>query len=161
MYSGDVPDYIKNISSPRRKRHFDSLLKKAPKVILQLMSCHLKNLQWKDVSTTYNAWVEDFAMLNIFFGQESVLGWALESFHDLVNSEMTSSLSRYGTQHHHGPCRFCLVSGRAVWPFLWVQRHLFLRDHLMGFFTTVQEHSSIRQETLREINKNSCSKNLF
>ena len=78
MYSGDVPDYIKNISSPRRKRHFDSLLKKASKVILQLMSCHLNNLQWKDVSTTYNAWEEDFAVLNIFFGQESVLGWALK-----------------------------------------------------------------------------------
>ena len=77
MYSGDVPDYIKNISSPRRKRHFDSLLKKASTVILQLMSCHLNNLQWKDVSTTYNAWEEDFAVLNIFFGQESVLGWSL------------------------------------------------------------------------------------
>ena len=77
MYSGDVPDYIKNISSPIRKRHFDSLLKKASKVILQLMSCHLNNLQWKEVSTTYNAWEEDFAVLNIFFGQESVLGWAL------------------------------------------------------------------------------------
>ena len=78
MYSGDVPDYIKNISSPIRKRHFDSLLKKASKVILQLMSCHLNNLRWKDVSTTYNAWEEDFAVLNIFFGQESVLGWALK-----------------------------------------------------------------------------------
>ena len=79
MYSGDVPDYIKNISSPRRKRHFDSLLKKASKVILQLMSCHLDNLHWKDASKTYNAWVEDFAMLNIFFGQESVLGWVLRN----------------------------------------------------------------------------------
>ena len=77
MYSGDVPVYIKNISSPKRRRHFDSLLKKASQVILQLKSCHLNNLQWKDVSTTYNAWEEDFAVLNIFFGQESVLGWAL------------------------------------------------------------------------------------
>ena len=103
MYSGDVPDYIKNISSPIRKRHFDSLLKKASKVILQLMSCHLNNLQWKDVSTTYNAWEEDFAVLNIFFGQESVLGWALK-IEALFNFMMFSSLSRNGTQHLNGPC---------------------------------------------------------
>ena len=35
MYSGGVPDYIRNISSPIRKRHFDSLIKKAQKVIVQ------------------------------------------------------------------------------------------------------------------------------
>ena len=55
MYSEDVPDYIKNISSPRRKRHFDSLLKKASKVILQLMSCH-RGEQWSFFGSDVIQW---------------------------------------------------------------------------------------------------------
>ena len=78
MYSGDVPDYIKNINSPRRNRHFDSLLKKAQKVTDQIAVIIPQNLQQKNESTTYDAWEEDIAVLNIFFGQESVLGRVLQ-----------------------------------------------------------------------------------
>jgi hypothetical protein len=53
--AGAVPGYIKGLASNRRKRHYDTLL----------------NIEPLTGRTTYDAWEEDLAVVNIFFGQET------------------------------------------------------------------------------------------
>ena len=77
--SESIPDYIANITSPKRARHFDSLVKMDPEVSVtkkgEEHSSILIPPQNGDATTyKYDAWEEDIATLNIFFGQESVMG---------------------------------------------------------------------------------------
>ena len=102
MYSGDVPDYIKNISSPRRKRHFDSLLKRASKVILQLMSSKYSAME---------GCVHDLQRLGGGLCRAEHLLWTricaglvFKKIEALFNFMKFSSLSRNGTQYLDGPC---------------------------------------------------------
>ena len=69
-----LPDYIENIASAKRTRHFDTLIKLPPKVNKRKQGKHVFNSLNQGGPTTYNAWEEDFATLNIFFGQETVMG---------------------------------------------------------------------------------------
>ena len=67
-----LPDYIKNIGSPQRNKHFDSLIKLPSQVKYQNSPLCSHNFQVGQ--NTYNAWDQDIATLNIFFGQETVMG---------------------------------------------------------------------------------------
>ena len=100
----NLPDYIQDFSNPNRAEHFDSIIKLRSKVFLifpfSLKIClnikhniRMSNLStifislfvWKkknicnlvlfeDKSDTYDAWRKDLAMINIFFGQETIMG---------------------------------------------------------------------------------------
>ena len=59
-YNGSVgpnPSYISSMASPMRRRHRDDIL--------------VTKTTQEDV---YNAWREDIAVVNIFFGKETVMG---------------------------------------------------------------------------------------
>ena len=86
-----LPDYIKGLSNPKRGKYYDSLVKLQPKVTTETPNSMLMVkitvsdttmmrynffLCLEDMSeaSTYNAWEEDMARLDIFFGQETVMG---------------------------------------------------------------------------------------
>ena len=59
-YNGTVepsPSYISTMASPMRRKHRDDIL--------------VTKTTQEDV---YNAWEEDIAVVNIFFGKETVMG---------------------------------------------------------------------------------------
>ena len=66
-----TPSYISNLASPMRKRHKDSLLVTKPKVI---ESSHFIDYFMILKDDYYNAWKEDMAVVNIFFGKDTVMG---------------------------------------------------------------------------------------
>ena len=74
-----LPDYIKSIFSPKRSKHVDSLIKLPSEVKNLVKNICSSNAQGGP--TTYNAWDEDIATLNVFFGQDTVMG---ENFHDAI-----------------------------------------------------------------------------
>ena len=86
-----LPDYIKGLSNPKRGKYYDSLVKLQPEVTPQTANSMLmvnltvsdtimmrsnSFLCFEDMSEgdSYNAWEEDLATLDIFFGQETVMG---------------------------------------------------------------------------------------
>ena len=70
-----MPDYIKGLSNPNREKYYDSLVKLQPEVNrLNILIILISFEDMDEASATYNAWEEDLATLNIFFGQETVMG---------------------------------------------------------------------------------------
>ena len=70
-----LPDYIKGLSNPNREKYYDSLVKLQPEVNrLSILIILISFEDMDEASATYNAWEEDLATLNIFFGQETVMG---------------------------------------------------------------------------------------
>ena len=66
-----TPSYISTLASPMRMRHKDSLLVTTPKVI---KSSHSSDYSIVLKDDYYNAWKEDMAVVNIFFGKDTVMG---------------------------------------------------------------------------------------
>ena len=66
-----TPSYISTLASPMRMRHKDSLLVTKPKVI---ESSHSLDYSIVPKDDYYNAWKEDMAVVNIFFGKDTVMG---------------------------------------------------------------------------------------
>ena len=65
-YSGSVdpnPSYISSLPSPMRRRHKDDLLVRKNTVSTLYIQ-----------EDFYNAWEEDIAVVNIFFGKKTVMG---------------------------------------------------------------------------------------
>jgi len=54
-YDSSIPSYISNLANPMRRRHKDQLL------------------VTESTDDFYNAWEEDIAVVNIFFGKDTVM----------------------------------------------------------------------------------------
>ena len=90
----------------------------------------------------YNAWEEDIAVVNIFFGEETVMGGIDQNYHrpSLGQTQLVASLfislslvcNRDGEEDKDGTNRVHLFDGRPLWTLPWIQLHLLLRDHLLG-----------------------------
>ena len=65
------PSYISSLPSPMRQRHRDVLLTSKSTVGLQRLDVDDMCLHQE---TSYNAWDEDIAVVNIFFGKDTVMG---------------------------------------------------------------------------------------
>ena len=80
-YREPVPSYISSLASPMREIHQDDLIatQATVKYVAQTTLIYFykqfvnKRLQDQGDSL-YNAWEEDIAMVNIFFGEETVMG---------------------------------------------------------------------------------------
>ena len=74
-----IPSYISDLESPMRKKHQDKLIGKQAKVIQTdendswYVVVHWNCFKDK-ADKEYNAWEEDIAVVNIFFGEETVMG---------------------------------------------------------------------------------------
>ena len=82
----------------------------------------------------YNAWEEDIAVVNIFFGKDTVMG---EKMSVLLFHEC--SFQRTGAKHQDGTGGLHCLPWRALWPLPWVQHHLLPRDYLLGSHWLLQE----------------------
>ena len=65
-----IPAYISALANPMRKRHKDDLL--VTESTVKPSATDIFNLYLKD--ELYNAWEEDIAVVNIFFGKDTVMG---------------------------------------------------------------------------------------
>ena len=96
----------------------------------------------------YNAWEEDIAVVNIFFGEETVMGGIDLNYHgsSLGQTQLVASLfislsldcNRDGAQNKDGTDRVHLLPWRPLWTLPWLQLHLLLRDHLLGNHRPIQ-----------------------
>ena len=73
------PSYISSLPSPMRQKHRDVLLTSKSTVGLQRLDVDDMCLHQE---TSYNAWDEDIAVVNIFFGKETVMGRKVFFPHD-------------------------------------------------------------------------------
>ena len=64
-----VPSYISSLPSPLRRRHKDDLLAADSTVV-----CSARRYDCAPKDEYYNAWEEDIAVVNIFFGKDTVMG---------------------------------------------------------------------------------------
>ena len=74
-----IPSYISTLPSPIRRRHTDNLLvsksQARPEMLLEPYQMMLKmSLVLLIDGEFYNAWEEDIALVNIFFGKDTVMG---------------------------------------------------------------------------------------
>ena len=70
-YESTLPSYISTLSNPMRRRHKDQLIVTESKV--KILNCNfLTFISIED--ELYNAWEEDIAVVNIFFGKDTVMG---------------------------------------------------------------------------------------
>ena len=108
----------------------------------------LKENELFQAESEYNAWEEDIAVVNIFFGKETIMGeiklWNIILF---FNAWMIRLLPfniavafpvksfffcRNGKEDQNGSNRVHLVPGRPLWTLSWLQLHLFFRNRLLG-----------------------------
>ena len=80
-YREPVPSYISSLASPMREIHQDDLIatqatvKYVAQTTLIYFCKPIVNQRLQDQGDSlYNAWEEDIAMVNIFFGEETVMG---------------------------------------------------------------------------------------
>ena len=74
--SSTMPSYIKSLVSHKRKGYFDNFIEMRKKVTSrQEMYFNLDVSENEPV--TYDAWKEDIAVVNFFFGQNTVIGECL------------------------------------------------------------------------------------
>ena len=70
-YDSFLPSYISTLSNPMRKRHKDQLL------VTESTVKHWAAILFMFDSIEdefYNAWEEDIAVVNIFFGKDTIMG---------------------------------------------------------------------------------------
>ena len=142
-YNGSIdpnPPYISSLTSPIRKKHKDDLLvtKTPVRNFDILLCCDLSLiLSWKDF---YNAWEEDIAVVNIFFGKETVMG-----VKSLIISTKPDFNLRIREEHQDGPCGLHRLSWRTLRPLSRLQHRLLRRDHLLGRCQGVSEYDAQKE----------------
>ena len=85
--TASTPDYISSlasVASPMRERHQDSLLVTKAKVIKGSPSADC-SIFFNLKDDYYNAWKEDIAVVNIFFGKETVMGENTELSYEIAD----------------------------------------------------------------------------
>ena len=70
-YESSLPSYISTLSNPMRRRHKDQLLV-TESTVKALAANVLTFISIED--EFYNAWEEDIAVVNIFFGKDTIMG---------------------------------------------------------------------------------------
>ena len=132
-----IPSYISSLTSPIRKKHKDDLLvTKTPVRDFDFwLCCDLSLiLSLKDF---YNAWEEDIAVVNIFFGKETVMGEKRP-----IISIKPDFYFRIREEHQDGPCGLHRLSWRTLWPLSRLQHRLLCRDHLLDSCQGVEKHAA-------------------
>ena len=138
----EVPSFISTLPSSLRKRHKDDLL--ASDSAVWLTYCHqfdctlqrlLFILNLRKVSTTTPG------MRTLLLSTSSLartLWWVMH----LVWYKRLKIiiLIRNGEKHQDGSCGFHRLSWRPLWSLSWLQHHLILRNHLLGFHWILQSH---------------------
>ena len=69
--NNSIPAYISTLANPMRRRHKDDLLY-TESTVKPWATKYLINISFKD--DFYNAWEEDIAVVNIFFGKDTIMG---------------------------------------------------------------------------------------
>ena len=70
-YDSSLPSYISTLSNPMRRRHKDQLLV-TESTVKPWAANFVTFISIED--EFYNAWEEDIAVVNIFFGEDTVMG---------------------------------------------------------------------------------------
>ena len=71
--SSSMPSYIKSLVSHKRKGYFDNFIEMRKKVTFSQEMYFNLNVS-ENEPVTYDVWKEDIAVVNFFFGKNTVIG---------------------------------------------------------------------------------------
>ena len=108
------PSYISSLAGPMRQRHRDELL--ISKTKARFWTLTMLGTFWHFFSQEnfYNAWEEDIAVVNIFFGEETIMG----EIYDFLNKRKVCLSLEFERSIKMGPVDFIASLGGLFGLFL-------------------------------------------